>query len=264
MAGRLHARFAGVHDHDQAANEKCRYEVPEHLILTAFNISLRCAPPAVLLWISIAANSVNAAAPPTFDVRDYGAVGDGKSLDTIALNKTIDACAAAGGGVVRVPPGKYLTGTVHLKSNITLLLDAGAELIGTRDLDQYQNFTPPRDTPLVGGSLRFHRAMILGDGVQNVTITGRGVINGNNVFDKLGEEGVRGPHAVLFGNCTNITVRDISIRDAGNYAIFMEFTSHVEVRGVKITGGYDGVHFRGWKDNPCRDVRITDCVLHRR
>jgi hypothetical protein len=57
-------------------------------------------------------------------------------------------------------------------------------------------------------------------------------------------------------------IRDISIRDAGDYAIFLEFTSQVEVRGVKITGGYDGVHFRGWKDRPCRDVSITDCEFY--
>ena len=67
---------------------------------------------------------------------------------------------------------------------------------------------------------------------------------------------------MLFGNSKNITIRDISIRDAGNYAVLLEFTSHVEVRGVKITGGYDGVHFRGWKDDPCRDVSITDCEFY--
>ena len=69
--------------------------------------------------------------------------GDGSTLDTAPLNKAIEACAAVGGGRVLIPPGKYLTGTVHLKSNVTILLDAGAELIGTPDLDQYQNFTPP-------------------------------------------------------------------------------------------------------------------------
>jgi hypothetical protein len=73
---------------------------------------------------------------------------------------------------------------------------------------------------------------------------------------------MRGPHAVLFGNSKNITLRDVSIRDAANYAVMLEFTSKVEVRGVKITGGWDGVHFRGWRDNPCRDVSITDCEIY--
>lgn len=197
----------------------------------------------------------------TFNVRDQGAMGDGKSLDTQAINKSIDACSASGGGQVLIPAGKYLTGTIHLKSNVTMYLDAGAEIVGTSDLDQYQNFTPPGGTPLADNA-RWHRALILGQGVENVTITGRGVINGNKVFDPHGEEKMRGPHAILLGNCRNVTLRDISIRDAANYAVMLEFTSHVEVRGVKITGGWDGVHFRGWKNNPCRDVSITGCEFY--
>ena len=196
-----------------------------------------------------------------FNVRDHGAAGDGTTHDTAALNKTIEACAAAGGGQVLVPAGKYLTGTVHLKSNVTLNLDAGAEIVGTSDLEQYQNFTPPGETPLASRH-RWHRALVLGVGVENVTITGRGTINGNKVFDGRGEERMRGPHAVLFGNSKNVTIRDVSIVDAANYAVMLEFTSRVEVRGVKITGGWDGVHFRGWKDNPCRDVSITDCEFY--
>src|SRR5581483_1597235 len=194
----------------------------------------------------------------TFNVRDFGAAGDGKALDTLPLNKAIQACAVAGGGRVLVPAGKYLTGTVLLKSNVTLFLDAGAEIIGTRDLDQYQNFTPPRGTHLPANP-HWHRALVLADAAENVTIAGGGVINGNNVFDPGGEEHVRGPHTLLFGNCNNVTLRDISIRDSGNYAVLLEFTSHMDVRGVKITGGWDGVDFRGWKDKPCRDVSITDC-----
>jgi len=215
----------------------------------------------LLLVLAALCPAAPAAAPAVFNVRDHGAAGDGKAHDTAALNKAVEACAAAGGGQVFVPAGKYFTGTVHLKSNVTLLLDAGAEIVGTSDLDQYQNFTPPGETPLAS-RLRWHRALVLGVGVENVTITGRGTINGNKVFDERGEERMRGPHAVLFGNSKNVTIRDVSIVDAANYAVMLEFTSHVEVRGVKITGGWDGVHFRGWKDNPCRDVSITDCEFY--
>ena len=193
-----------------------------------------------------------------FDVRDHGAAGDGKVADTVALNRAVDACAAAGGGQVLFPRGKYLTGTVHLRSNVTLLLEAGAEIVGHPDPEQYQNFTPPAGTPLAN-RLRWHRALLLGVGVENVTITGRGVINGNKVFDPRGEERMRGPHTILFGNSSNVTIRDVSIIDSANYAVMLEFTSRVDVRGVTITGGWDGVHFRGWKGNPCRDVAITGC-----
>ena len=140
------------------------------------------------------------------------------------------------------------------------MLEAGGEW-GRSDLEQYQNFTPQRDTPLAS-RLRWHRALILGEGVENVSIVGKGIINGNKVFDPRGEERMRGPHALLLGNCKNVTIRDISIRDAANYAMMLEFTSDVEIRGVKVTGGWDGIHFRGWKDNPCRNISISDCELY--
>ena len=204
--------------------------------------------------------TVTAADTGTFNVRQWGATGDGKTLDTSAINRTIEACTAAGGGQVLIPAGRYLTGTIQLKSHLTLVLEAGATIVGTSDLDQYKNFSPPGETPLAD-RLRWHRSLILGDGVENVTIAGQGVIDGNKIADPQGEERMRGPHAVLFGNSKDVTIRDISIRDAANYAVMLELTSGVAIRGVKVTGGWDGIHFRGWKDRPCRDIQITDCEL---
>jgi hypothetical protein len=205
-----------------------------------------------------AVKGMNDSRARNYNLRDYGAKGDGTTLDTAAFNTAIATCAAAGGGQVLVPPGLYLTGTIRLKSNITLLLEAGAEIRGTPDLKQYEWFTPPKGNPLAELASHWHRALLLGINIENVTIIGPGVINGNKVSDPHGEENMRGPHAVLFGNSRNITLRDISIKDAGNYAVMLEFTSEVEVRGIKITGGWDGVHFRGRKDSPSRNVTITD------
>lgn len=214
---------------------------------------------AVFIFVISLPIASGLAAPLVFDVRDHGAAGDGKTLDTTAINMAVKAAAAdGGGGVVRFPPGRFLTATIHLRSNATLHLDAGAEIVGSPETEQYQNFTPPGETPLADRH-RWHRALILGVGVENVAITGPGVINGNKVFDPRGEERMRGPHTILFGNSKNITIRDVSIVDSANYAVMLEFTSGVDIRGVKITGGWDGVHFRGWKGNPCRDVTITDC-----
>lgn len=218
-----------------------------------FKMLQRLAVMLVLLPVPAQAGSVN--------VRDHGAVGDGKTHDTASLNKAVEAAAAAGGGQVFFPPGRYLTGTIHLKSHVTLMLDAGAEIVGTSDLDQYQNFNPPKATPLADRT-RWHRALILGVDVENVAIMGKGIVNGNKVFDPRGEERMRGPHTILLGNSRGVVIRDISIRDSANYAVMLEFTSQVEVRGVKITGGWDGIHFRGWKDNPCRDISITDCEFY--
>jgi hypothetical protein len=193
-----------------------------------------------------------------FNVRDYGAAGNGNTLDTPAINKAIEVCAAAGGGQVLLPPGKYLSGTVHLKSHVTLFLEAGAALIGTPDLNKYQYPSIPEFMPEAKWG-KWHRALILGEGLEDITITGQGVIDGNKVFDPTGEEHMRGPHAFVFVNCRKVTVRDVSFEDAANYAILFEASSQVEIHNVKITGGWDGVHFRGAPNHPCREVSIIGC-----
>lgn len=198
----------------------------------------------------------------SFNVRHFGATGDGRTLDTAALNKAVDACAAAGGGSVVLPPGKYLSGTVRLKTGVELHLAAGATLVGSPDLKHYEHFTPPA-TMVESKWVLWHRALILADGARNIRISGKGTIDGNKVFDPHGEEKMRGPHTVLLGNCRDVVIRDISIKDAGNYAILFELTDRVEIRNVKITGGWDGVHFRGSQQQPCRDHRRLP-VLHRR
>src|SRR5262245_30742605 len=135
---------------------------------------------------------------PVYNVRNFGARGDDSTIDTQALNNAIDACSSAGGGQVLVPVGKYLTGNMHLKSNVAFQLDAGAQLVGTKDLNQYESFTPP-DGCMLPTIPNWHRALVLANGAENIAITGQGVINGSNVVDAEGEEGVRGPHGVLFG-----------------------------------------------------------------
>jgi polygalacturonase len=85
----------------------------------------------------LAAASVAAARPALVNVRDQGATGDAARLDTKALQQAVDACAAAGGGVVYFPPGRYLSGTVYLKSNVSLYLERGAVLLGSKNLEDY-------------------------------------------------------------------------------------------------------------------------------
>ena len=199
-----------------------------------------------------------ASIPGVFNIRDFGASGDGKKLDTPAIHKAIEACATAGGGQVLLPPGKYLSGTVHLKNRVTLFLEAGAMLIGTTDLDQYQYPKIPDYMPEAKWG-KWHRALILGDGLEDISIAGQGIIDGNKVFDPTGEERMRGPHTFLFVNCRKVTVRDVSFVDSANYAILFHVSNQVEVRNVKFTGGWDGVHFRGAPNHPCQDVSIINC-----
>lgn len=212
----------------------------------------------ILIVLMVEAQAVIASPAGIFNIRDYGAVGDGKTFDTNAIQKAVDACTSAGGGQVLLSPGRYLSGTVHLKSHVTFFLDAGATLVGTTDLDQYQYPTPPSFLPEARWG-KWHRALILGDGVEDIAIAGDGVIDGNKVFDPTGEEKMRGPHTFVFVNCHNVTVRDVSFVDSANYAIFFMISDDVDIRNVTITGGWDGVHFRGAPERPCRNVSITGC-----
>jgi hypothetical protein len=202
-----------------------------------------------------------AAQAGVFNIRDYGATGDGKTLDTAALNKAVAACAEAGGGQVRVPPGRYLSATIHLKSHVTLYLEPGARLVGAPDPNLYQHPTVPDFVPEARWG-KWHRALLLADGQEDITLAGAGVIDGNKVFDRTGEERMRGPHTFVFVNCRDVTVRDVSFVDSANYAIFFQISSDVDIRNVKFTGGWDGVHFRGASQHPCRNVNITGCRFY--
>ena len=189
----------------------------------------------LLIAISLAPAAQSAG---VFNIRDCGAAGDGTTLDTPAIHKAIEACAAAGGGQVLFPPGRYLSGTIHLKSHVTLFLEAGATLVGTKSLDEYQYPTPPAFLPEAKWG-KWHRALILGDGAEDIGIAGHGVIDGNKVFDPTGEEKMRGPHTFVFVNCRKVTVRDISFVDSANYAILFLVSDEVDIHNVKFTGGWD-------------------------
>ncbi len=193
-----------------------------------------------------------------FDIRERGAKGDGLAADTAAIQKAIEDCAEAGGGQVRFPAGRYLSGTIHLRSGVTLHLEAGARLIGTTNLAYYAQPTPPAFMPEAKWG-KWHRGLIVGENVEDVAITGLGVIDGNKVFDPTGEERMRGPHTIVFVNCRRFTLRDVTIVDSANYAVFFQVSDDVDIRNVKFVGGWDGVHWRGAPDRWCRNVNIIGC-----
>ena len=124
---------------------------------------------AIIGMASVA--SAEIAKPKIFNIRSYGAIGDGVAMDTEAVQKTIDACHAAGGGVVWVPAGDFQIGTIHLKSNVTLSLDYGASLLGSTMAD-YPNGS--LDSPREGHP----HCLIYAEDATNITIEGLGVIDG--------------------------------------------------------------------------------------
>lgn len=206
-----------------------------------------------MLMITIAALP---AAP--VNVRDHGAVGDGKNLDTHGIQKAIDLCAERGGGQVLIPGGRYVSGSIHLRSGVTLHLESGARLVGTTNLSDYARPKVPEFMPEAKWG-KWHRGLIVAQDVEDVAITGVGTIDGNKVFDQTGEEKMRGPHTIVFVNCRRFTLRDVTIVDAANYAIFFQVSDDVELRNVKFVGGWDGVHWRGAPDRWCHNINIIGC-----
>lgn len=193
-----------------------------------------------------------------FDIRAHGATGDGRTLDAAAIQAALDAAGMAGGGQVRFPPGRYLSGTLHLRSRVTLWFEAGATLVGTTNLNLYQQPAVPEFMPEAKWG-KWHRSLLVGENVEDVTLAGPGVINGNKVFDPTGEEKMRGPHTLVFVNCRRVTVRDLTFLDSANYAVFFQVSDDVEFRNVRFIGGWDGIHWRGAPDRWCNNVRIIGC-----
>lgn len=199
--------------------------------------------------------------PQVFDVRKYGARGDGTTIDTRSIQAAIDACAKAGGGRVLFSEGRYPSGTLRLGDGVELHLTEKARLVGREDLNAYAGFEAPD-----WSKRRWNRALIVGEGLHDVAITGDGVIDGNKVFDPFGEAKMRGPHTIMLMGCRNVALRDVTIRDSANYAFLFYCCETVRVENATFEGGWDGVHFRGVEREGTRkwnrDVRIVGCKFY--
>jgi polygalacturonase len=199
--------------------------------------------------------------PRTHSVIDFGAKGDGQTLDTAAINGAIEACARDGGGQVFLPAGTFLTGSVRLQSHVTLYLAPGAVLAGTTNLGAYTAPKIPAFMPEAKWG-KWHRGLIIGEGIEDVSIIGPGVIDGRKVYDPTGEEKMRGPHTIVLVDCRKVTLRDLSIVDSANYALFFQLSDDIEIRGVKFSGGWDGVHFRGAPNRWCKRINILNSQFY--
>lgn len=232
-----------------------------------------------------------------FDIRDYGSVGDGKALDHGAINKAIEAAAAAGGGTVWIPAGKYLCGSIRLKSNIRLHLDAGALVVAapqsSNAYDETEDFIPPAYQD--GGHSYFRNSLIWGENLNNVSISGTGMIDGRGGWDsgdglyawnpvldrmagcasegerpplKLDENGKplpnnglppvrRGNKAISLKLCKNILIRDVTIYRAGHFAILATGCDNLTIDNVTIDTNRDGIDI-----DCCRNVTITNSRIN--
>src|SRR5208282_6027287 len=202
-----------------------------------------------------------------FNVRSFGAAGDGANLDSPAINQTILAVAETGGGTVFVPAGTYLCGSIRLTNNIHLYLDAGAVLLGA---PQAMNVYDPTEAwqgqaYQDGGHTYFHNSLIWGENLTNVSITGTGMINGGGLVrdDQLLDQMcgfaswsptnripplVMNPPPARLGNkaialklCRNVLVRDITIFHGGHFAILVTGCDNLTVDNVTMDTDRDGI-----------------------
>lgn len=242
------------------------------------------AASAAIPAVSFAAYPGRGTAPaePTegiFDVRMYGATGDGKTLDAAAVNRAIEAAAAAGGGVVVFPAGSYLCFSIHLKSQVHLHLLQGSAIIaadsplpgeqtgyrsGTYDAaeprtawDAYQDY----------GHNHWHNSLLWGEDVHDLSITGPGLIWGKGLSDGFGRKGDGAPFiaeqqgvgdkAIALKNCHNVIFRDFSILKGGHFGLLLTGVDNLTIDNLKIDTDRDGMDI-----DCCQNVRVSNCTVN--
>jgi polygalacturonase len=235
-----------------------------------------------------------------FDIRTYGAVGDGKAVDSPAINKAIEAAAAGGGGTVLFPPGTWLSFSIRLKSHVALYLSQGATILaadsplpnattgyngGTYDAaepntawDAYQDY----------GHNHWHNSLIWGEGINDISITGPGLIfgkglsfgagpgrpanalrppltaappavrppRGNYTMFQAEQPGV-GNKAIALKNCRNVLFRDFSILKGGHFGLLLTGVDNLTIDNLTIDTDRDGMDI-----DCCRNVRVSNCFVN--
>ncbi len=205
------------------------------------------------------------AAPPAgtethHDIRDISAVGDGATLCTTAIQAAIDSTSAAGGGMVVVPPGTWLSGTLVLKDHVTLHLQPGSILLGSTDLADY-----PEMIPAVRSFIdrQCRRSLIYAEGREHIAITGSGTIDGNGgAFPQEHGEGIdyERPYLLRAISCRDLCTEGVHLCNSAMWMQHYLCCERVELRGLNIENhcnyNNDGIDIDG-----CRDVTISDCQI---
>ena len=233
--------------------------------------AVKLAASGLVFQAGAQAQSVGRASAVTgFDVRNFGAKGDGKIIDTPSINRAIEAAAGAGGGVVMFPAGTYASFSIHLKSKVSLYLNPGATILAARstpaptaasggydaaepmELDKYQDY----------GHSHFHNSLIWGEGLEDIGILGPGLIYGKGLSKGTGP-GLRAedPHvgnkAISLKNCRNVVLRDFGILQGGHFGILATGVDNFTIDNLRIDTNRDGMDI-----DCCRNVRVSNCTVN--
>jgi polygalacturonase len=227
------------------------------------------------------------AAAKSIEVTTAGVLGDGTTLNTARIQQAIDDCSASGGGTVSFPAGRYLTGTIQIKSNVTLRLEKGAALLGSTDAADYRNLDPFID----GSGNPLGHALIVALDAAHVGLEGPGTVDGQSPQLKAKEHPyAMRPFLVRWLRCTDVTVRDILLTNPGAWTLNLSQTSgaviervtirsrdlglanndginidsseHVRVRDCDVISGDDALVIKATSSaHPSRDIVATNCRL---
>ena len=223
----------------------------------------------------------SAGLPGVFDIRAYGAVGDGKTVDSPAINKAIEAAAVAGGGTVVFPPGTWLSFSIHLKSHVGLYLSQGATLLAADSplpgqttgynggtYDAAESNAPWEDYQDYGHN-HWHNSLIWGEGLADVSITGPGLIYGKglsfganrnargNYPIYVAEQAGVGNKSVALKNCHNVLLRDFSILKGGHFGLLLTGVDNLTIDNLTIDTDRDGMDI-----DCCRNVHVSNCTVN--
>lgn len=225
--------------------------------------------------VACVAQVTHAARPSgTWDVFDSGAKGDGETMDTKAIQTAIDRCHAAGGGRVYLHNGQFLSGTIYLKSHVTLFIEAGATLLGSANVDDYP--ITASKYPAYTGDLVTNKAFIYAEDAENISIQGRGTIDGRGddfhgpyLFPSFSGR----PRIIHLRNCRDVQVRDLTLRNSGSWVQSYQSCRNLVIDGITVDSRENkdiekpryatvgGRNTDGLDLVDCELVRISNCFI---
>jgi polygalacturonase len=196
-----------------------------------------------------------------FNVKTYGAAGDGKTIDSPAINKAIDAAAEAGGGTVYFPAGTYLCFSIRLKSHVGLYLDHGAVILAANPAEHEGGYDPAEpnqwDMYQDHGHSHWQNSLIWGEGLEDISISGPGKIWGKGLQRWDTEKEGEGNKAIALKNCRNVTIRDITMQTCGHFCILPTGVDNFTIDNLRIDTNRDAINV-----DCCQNVFISNCVVN--